>query len=155
MADLCESQQGTSASEMTAAIVATLKCIVVPFEIETTTAQLITSTVSYMPEKHKSYDTPSSCVLPCLTLLLRVLSISLTQATALVGGRSTRLDSGQLVAVKALNLRGRGFDWKQLQLLEREAAAIKSMRHPGVPRFIEYFEVDTESDRVFFLVQVG
>ncbi len=58
------------------------------------------------------------------------------------------------VAVKALSLRGQGFDWKQLQLFEREAKALESLGHPGIPRYIDYFEVDTADDRGFFLVQV-
>ena len=58
------------------------------------------------------------------------------------------------VAVKALNLRGQGFDWKQLQLFEREARALESLGHPGIPRYIDYFEVDTAEDKGFFLVQV-
>jgi serine/threonine protein kinase len=58
------------------------------------------------------------------------------------------------VAIKALSLRGRGFDWKQLQLFEREARALESLSHPGIPRYIDYFEVDTDEDRGFFLVQV-
>jgi len=57
------------------------------------------------------------------------------------------------VAVKALNLRGQGFDWKQLQLFEREAKALESLSHSGIPRYIDYFEVDTTEDRGFFLVQ--
>lgn len=48
-----------------------------------------------------------------------------------------------------------GFDWKQLQLFEREAKALESLSHSGIPRYIDYFEVDTTEDRGFFLVQVA
>lgn len=61
---------------------------------------------------------------------------------------------GQPIAVKALSLRGQGFDWKQLQLLEREAKAVESLSHQGIPRYIDYFEVDAEQDRGFFPVPV-
>ena len=58
------------------------------------------------------------------------------------------------MAIKALTLRSMQ-DWRQLELFEREARALQGLRHEGIPRFVEYFEVDTASDRGFFLVQVG
>ena len=59
-----------------------------------------------------------------------------------------------MVAVKALSLR-RMTDWKQLELFEREAKTLKSLDHPGIPKYIDYLSEDTEKDRGFFLVQVG
>eukprot|EP00887_Chlorella_sp_A99_P006661 scaffold3.g6661.t1 len=56
------------------------------------------------------------------------------------------------VAVKVLSLRGLR-DWKQLELFEREAQTLKSLDHPGIPRYLEWFEEDTEQDRAFCLVQ--
>ena len=57
------------------------------------------------------------------------------------------------VAIKALSLR-RMTGWKQLELFEREAKVLESLSHPGIPRYINYFEEDSERDRGFFLVQV-
>lgn len=57
-----------------------------------------------------------------------------------------------MVAVKALSLR-RMTDWKQLELFEREAKTLKSLDHPGIPKYIDYLSEDTEKDRGFFLVQ--
>ena len=45
-------------------------------------------------------------------------------------------------------------DWKSLQLFEREAKTLKGLSHPGIPAYIDYFEVDTEADRRFYIVQV-
>lgn len=59
-----------------------------------------------------------------------------------------------VVAVKALSLR-RMTDWKQLELFEREAKTLKSLDHPGIPKYIDYLSEDTEKDRGFFLVQAG
>ena len=61
---------------------------------------------------------------------------------------------GGLVAVKALSLRSMA-DWKQLELFEREAAALRSLNHPGIPAYKDYFEVDSDGDRAYFLVQVS
>lgn len=61
---------------------------------------------------------------------------------------------GGLVAVKALSLRSMA-DWKQLELFEREAAALRSLNHPGIPAYKDYFEVDSDGDRAYYLVQVG
>ncbi|EIE21372.1 kinase-like protein [Coccomyxa subellipsoidea C-169] len=59
---------------------------------------------------------------------------------------------GKTVAVKALSLR-RMTDWKQLELFEREAQTLETLKHPGIPRYIDYLSEDTEKDRGFFLVQ--
>ena len=61
---------------------------------------------------------------------------------------------GGLVAVKALSLRSMA-DWKQLELFEREAAALRGLSHPGIPAYKDYFEVDSDGDRAYFLVQVS
>ena len=47
-----------------------------------------------------------------------------------------------------------GQNWKQLQLFEREAATLKSLSHPNIPAYVDYFEEDTSRDKGFFLVQV-
>jgi serine/threonine protein kinase len=43
--------------------------------------------------------------------------------------------------------------WKQLELFEREAQLLRGLAHPGIPRYIDYLEEDTLTDRAFFLVQ--
>eukprot|EP00891_Asterochloris_glomerata_P002711 jgi/Astpho2/2711/Aster-00897 len=73
------------------------------------------------------------------------------QGTGSVAYKAQR-PGGGLVAIKALTLRSMQ-DWRQLELFEREARALQGLRHEGIPRFVEYFEVDTASDRGFFLVQ--
>jgi serine/threonine protein kinase len=63
-------------------------------------------------------------------------------------------EDGVAVAVKMLSLRGMN-DWKQLQLFEREASTLRALNHPGIPKYLDYFEEDSEADRKFYLVQVG
>lgn len=60
---------------------------------------------------------------------------------------------GGLVAVKSLSLRSMA-DWKQLELFEKEAKAMRQLSHNGIPAYIDYFEVDSDGDRGYFLVQV-
>ncbi|MGD2182460.1 serine/threonine protein kinase [Lusitaniella coriacea] len=62
------------------------------------------------------------------------------------------LQSGQKVALKALVLRNIT-DWKVLELFEREARILSQLNHPAIPRYLDSFQVDTEKDRVFYLVQ--
>ena len=62
--------------------------------------------------------------------------------------------SSQPVAIKALSLRGLRGDWKALELFQREARTLEALQHPGIPRYLEYFEVDTPRDKGFYLVQV-
>ncbi|XP_059072811.1 uncharacterized protein LOC131034044 isoform X1 [Cryptomeria japonica] len=59
---------------------------------------------------------------------------------------------GEKVALKAMSLRNmRG--WKELDLFERECRVLQSLQHPSIPQYIDYFEVDTDRDRVFYIVQ--
>ncbi|KFM23051.1 Serine/threonine-protein kinase D [Auxenochlorella protothecoides] len=62
------------------------------------------------------------------------------------------LETQKEVAVKALSLRSLR-SWKQLDLFEREAAALKGLRHPGIPQYLGYCEEDTPDDRRFLLIQ--
>lgn len=60
---------------------------------------------------------------------------------------------GNSVAIKTLLLRGRT-SWEPLELLQRKAATLRGLSHPGIPAYLDYFEEDTEKDVGFFLVQV-
>ncbi|CAM6123161.1 unnamed protein product [Calypogeia fissa] len=59
---------------------------------------------------------------------------------------------GTTVALKALSLRNMKV-WKDLELFEREARVLKSLRHPNIPEYIDYFQVDSASDRAFYIAQ--
>jgi ankyrin repeat protein len=62
------------------------------------------------------------------------------------------LKSRQLVALKALSLRQMG-DWKVLELFERESRILAQLDHPAIPRYLDYFQVDTPEDRAFYIAQ--
>ncbi len=48
---------------------------------------------------------------------------------------------GRPVAIKRFTIRG-AKSWKDVELAEREAAVLASLRHPALPRYIEHFEED-------------
>jgi ankyrin repeat protein len=56
------------------------------------------------------------------------------------------------VAVKAVSLRQLQ-DWKQLELLEREAKVLAQLNYPAIPKYLDYFHVDSEDERIFYIVQ--
>ncbi len=56
------------------------------------------------------------------------------------------------VAIKIMSLRS-SRDWKLLELFEREAKVLANLDHPAIPKYIDYFQSDTPSDRRFYLVQ--
>jgi serine/threonine protein kinase len=62
------------------------------------------------------------------------------------------LESGERVALKALSLQ-RMSDWKMMELFEREARILSQLNHPAIPRYLEYFHVDTAFDRSFYIAQ--
>lgn len=67
-------------------------------------------------------------------------------------GRKTVLavdrQTQELVVVKMLTF-GEDFEWQSLKLFEREAEVLKSLDHPAIPHYLDYFEID----RGFALVQ--
>ena len=63
-------------------------------------------------------------------------------ATIRVRDQST----GEACILKALLLRGAS-SWKAVELFEREAAVLKRLRHPRVPRFVADFRVEPEDER--------
>jgi len=58
----------------------------------------------------------------------------------------------QSVAMKVLSLR-QASQWKVIELFEREAKVLANLNHPQIPKYLDYFHVDLESDRHFYLVQ--
>lgn len=62
------------------------------------------------------------------------------------------LQENHRVALKELSLR-RLNDWKALEMFEREAKVLSQLNHPAIPRYLNYFQVDTPSDRQFYIVQ--
>ncbi|MBD1918761.1 MULTISPECIES: serine/threonine-protein kinase [Cyanophyceae] len=63
-----------------------------------------------------------------------------------------RLATGQTIALKELSLRGLQ-DWKKIELFEREARILKTLNHPAIPQYIDFFQVDTADNRWFYLAQ--
>jgi serine/threonine protein kinase len=62
------------------------------------------------------------------------------------------LRNNQQVALKAMSLRNLG-NWKLIELIEREARVLAQLKHPSIPRYLEYFQVDAPTDRTFYIAQ--
>ena len=67
-------------------------------------------------------------------------------------GRSTyiALDtrSDELVIIKILQF-DRLFQWDDLKLFEREAKTLKNLNHPAIPKYLDYFKIDSDRIRGF------
>lgn len=59
---------------------------------------------------------------------------------------------GREVALKAMSLKQMR-DWKQFELFQREAQIMESLNHPGIPKYLDYFEIDSPEDRYFYIAQ--
>jgi serine/threonine protein kinase len=57
-----------------------------------------------------------------------------------------------IVAIKVISVR-QTQDWKMLALFEREAKVLEKLQHQGIPRYLNYFHIDTQSDHRFYIVQ--
>jgi serine/threonine protein kinase len=55
------------------------------------------------------------------------------------------------VAIKLL-LFGPDFTWEDLKLFEREAEVLKSLDHPTIPKYLDFFEVELKWGKGFALV---
>ena len=62
------------------------------------------------------------------------------------------LQTQQLVVVKLLSFSD-DFEWNDLKLFEREAETLKALFHPAIPRYLDYFELDSPNGKGFALVQ--
>ncbi len=58
----------------------------------------------------------------------------------------------ELVIIKLL-IFGGDFEWDDLKLFEREAETLKSLSHPFIPRYLDYFELNSPTLNGFALVQ--
>ena len=72
------------------------------------------------------------------------------------GGRQTLLardlQTQELVVIKILSFSA-DFQWDDLKLFEREAETLQSLSHPAIPRYLDYFELQTPKTKGFALVQ--
>lgn len=62
------------------------------------------------------------------------------------------LHTSELVIIKLLVLSS-DFEWDDLKLFEREAEILKTLSHPSVPGYLNYFEVNLSNLKGFALVQ--
>lgn len=71
-------------------------------------------------------------------------------------GRQTFLawdqQAEQQVVIKLLSF-NRDFVWDDLKLFEREAETLRTLSHPAIPHYIDFFEVDSPKIHRFALVQ--
>ena len=56
------------------------------------------------------------------------------------------------VAIKVLSLWGMG-DWKTLELFDREAKILAQLKHPAIPKYLDYFQTEIAGEEAFCLVQ--
>ena len=66
--------------------------------------------------------------------------------------RARELYGERQIALKALSLSSLT-DWKLVELFEREAEILAQLDHPAIPRYLDYFQVDTADNRAFYLAQ--
>ncbi len=78
----------------------------------------------------------------------RQLGKRLGQETLLALDRETH----ELVVVKLL-IFNRDLQWETFKLFEREAQTLKALSHPAIPRYLDYFDIETTSGQGFALVQ--
>lgn len=81
------------------------------------------------------------------------------QIESLIGRQTGRrtflardLQTQRSVILKLL-LFGVDFTWDDLKLFEREAEVLKSLDLPAIPKYLDWFDVDTELGKGFVLVQ--
>ncbi|NMG07093.1 serine/threonine-protein kinase [Brasilonema sp. UFV-L1] len=60
--------------------------------------------------------------------------------------------TGEMVVVKLLSFNS-DFEWDDLKLFEREAETLKNIAHPSIPRYLDYFEINSSNIKGFALVQ--
>ena len=62
------------------------------------------------------------------------------------------LTEGTTVAIKVLSL-NQLENWKKIELFEREAKILQQLEHPNIPKYLDYFQIETEENTSFYIVQ--
>ncbi|MEO1376374.1 MAG: serine/threonine-protein kinase, partial [Cyanobacteria bacterium J06635_10] len=62
------------------------------------------------------------------------------------------LENGKNLALKVLSLR-RMTDWKKIELFSRESQILSQLNHPAIPRYLDYFKIETDNDNSFYIAQ--
>ena len=62
------------------------------------------------------------------------------------------LETESNVAIKVISLKQLK-NWKEIELFQREAEVLAKLDHPTIPQYIDYFTLETEKDKAFYLVQ--
>ena len=65
---------------------------------------------------------------------------------------AVNLQTESSVAIKVICLKQLK-DWKQIELFKREAEVLSKLNHPAIPKYIDYFDIETETDKAFYIVQ--
>jgi len=65
-----------------------------------------------------------------------------------------RHHDSSLVAIKGLTVQVIS-SWGQLEMLEQEAAMLRSLSHPDIPSCLSTFERDSSGNEGFFMVQAS
>ena len=81
----------------------------------------------------------------CITEILGEGGLGITYA-------AQDLETGDCVALKALSFRQVN-EWKVLELFEREAKILAQLDHPAIAKYLDYFQIDHDRDRDFYIVQ--
>ena len=82
----------------------------------------------------------------------RIVGILGEGGTAITYKAIDTTQSDSSVAIKVLSLQ-QTRDWKLVELFEREAKVLSNLHHPRIPKYLDYFAIDTDRDRQFLLVQ--
>jgi eukaryotic-like serine/threonine-protein kinase len=62
------------------------------------------------------------------------------------------LKTEEQVALKILSLKKLD-SWKKVELFEREAKILQQLKHSSIPKYIDYFQIETKNDNLFCIVQ--
>ncbi|VEP13668.1 Serine/threonine protein kinase (fragment) [Hyella patelloides LEGE 07179] len=66
--------------------------------------------------------------------------------------QASDINTGLSVAIKVISLKQLE-NWKQVELFQREAEVLAKLEHLAIPKYIDYFDLETETDKAFYIVQ--
>ena len=96
----------------------------------------------------KTHDCTPKTILNHRYRLLHILgkgSVGVTYA-------AQDLITKEQIAIKTVSLRQVN-NWKQIELLEREAKILAKLNHPAIPKYLDYWQIDHKNDRLFYIAQ--